>query len=181
MKSLTGMRSLSRGVLRLGLLGTIVLLAGCAGRQLPADVAGGECKTFVRADYEILGKTRWDQAWIDNIIETGVASCGWPRPKVRPTNWDQAVVYANQVQATAPVVKKSVWQRVKQRFTRKKEVTQVPAVQRPVVPRSRPPEAPAPTVRSYEPTPLLMQPVQPPQVRVVPERKPEGIDQLLSK
>lgn len=140
---------------------TTVSLAGCAGQQLPVDVAGSECKLFVPANYEILGKTRWDQEWIDRNIERGIAGCGWPRPKVRPTNWDQAVVYAQEVQRTTPVVKRSVWQRVRDKFKRK----EVPARTPVVVPRSRPPEAPVvqrePAPVPYlQPTPLL-QPVRP--------------------
>lgn len=49
------------------------LIVGNAGR--------GGCRVFEAPKTEILGQTPADQRWIDDTIESGVAACGWPRPK----------------------------------------------------------------------------------------------------
>lgn len=49
----------------------------------PASVEG-VCQIFKRPEYVIRGQTREDQYWIDLTIESGVAGCGWPRPKALP-------------------------------------------------------------------------------------------------
>jgi len=45
-----------------------------------------------QAEYQIKGKTRYDQTWIDKTIESEVAGCQWDRPKARPASWDATVV-----------------------------------------------------------------------------------------
>lgn len=62
-------------------LGT--LLAGCASRG-PASVAGGECHIFGAPKYVIHGRAQYDQDWIDDNTEAGIAACRWSRPKERP-------------------------------------------------------------------------------------------------
>jgi hypothetical protein len=62
-----------------------------------------------------MGKTKQDQAWIDDTEEAGIAGCKWSRPKARPV-----VKVSNQVplppvksNAAAPApVKKHWWQRL---------------------------------------------------------------------
>lgn len=66
----------------------IAMLAGCAGVHLPASVSEGTCNIIPRAEYEILGKTRNDQRWIDDTIEGEVGGCGFARPLPRPASWD---------------------------------------------------------------------------------------------
>ena len=56
-------------------------MAGCG--TLRAVSVSGECKVFVSPVYVIGGKTPDDQSWIDDTIESGVAGCGWKRPKLR--------------------------------------------------------------------------------------------------
>jgi hypothetical protein len=47
----------------------------------PASIREGECKVFVPPEFVIEGKTPQDQHWINLTIESGVAGCGWQRPK----------------------------------------------------------------------------------------------------
>ena len=83
-QSLDRTRRLSRLRSVLALASLSVVLAGCAGNNLPASVLGGECKIFERPPYVVLGKNTYDQDWIDGTVEAGVASCGWKRPQPRP-------------------------------------------------------------------------------------------------
>lgn len=50
----------------------------------PASIAGGECRVFLAPPHAIKGKTRSDQAYVDDVTESGVASCGWKRPAPHP-------------------------------------------------------------------------------------------------
>ena len=45
---------------------------------------------FERPEYAVLGRTGYDQNWIDSNTEAGVAACGWQRPKPRPQGLDKA-------------------------------------------------------------------------------------------
>ena len=65
-----------------------VALAGCAGIKPPASVAKGECRVFEPPPYEVLGKTPYDQDYIDGNVEAGVGGCGWKRPAARPPGLD---------------------------------------------------------------------------------------------
>ena len=49
----------------------------------PASVAGA-CQVFLRPEYVVRGQSKEDQEWIDLTIESGVAGCGWLRPKSLP-------------------------------------------------------------------------------------------------
>jgi hypothetical protein len=38
----------------------------------------------------VIGRTRYDQNWIDSNTEAGIAACGWQRPKPRPRGLSKA-------------------------------------------------------------------------------------------
>jgi hypothetical protein len=94
---------------------------GCAG-SLPASVAGGECKLFAPPDYAIRGKTQFDQNWIDDTEEAGIAGCKWSRPKARPAPIARVTSAAPHKAVPLPPVKSNVpapppvkkhwWQRI---------------------------------------------------------------------
>jgi hypothetical protein len=62
-----------------------VTLVGC-GTLSPRSVRGGECKVFTAPSFVPKGKVKSDQYWIDDQVESGVAACGWKRPKGRPAD-----------------------------------------------------------------------------------------------
>jgi hypothetical protein len=41
----------------------------------------GECAAFTNPGFAVQGKRRIDQRAVDIWLETGVVTCGWPRPK----------------------------------------------------------------------------------------------------
>jgi predicted RNA methylase len=41
----------------------------------------GECAAFQNPGFAVQGKRRIDQRAVDKFLETGVVTCGWPRPK----------------------------------------------------------------------------------------------------
>ena len=49
----------------------------------PASVEG-VCRIFPRPEYVVRGQSKEDQYWINIVIESGVAGCGWARPKALP-------------------------------------------------------------------------------------------------
>lgn len=63
-------------------------LSGCLTSNGPASISGGECKVFLSPQYAVKGKTSYDQGYIDDVVESGVSACGWPRPAVRPKEFD---------------------------------------------------------------------------------------------
>lgn len=134
-------------------------------------MVGGECKAIPVAQYQIIGKTPFDQDYIDQVIESGVAACGWPRPAERPKNWDEVRTYARTVAAAPPVVQRpGIYQRVKAKFRRKpKPVAEVTPAPTPV-PRAAVVTQQAPVQYIAPPPP----PAPPPQ----PKR--EAIDELLN-
>ena len=85
-------------------------LSACAGSDKIATFLGGACKALPQAEYQIKGKTRYDQVWIDQTIESEVAGCQWDRPKPRPASWDATVVVP-PTPTTPPIVtvKKPSW------------------------------------------------------------------------
>lgn len=90
-------------------------MTGAAG-----DGTAGACAAFDRPEFRVLGKTAYDQQWIDKQTEAGVAGCGWARPSERPLEWDKPL--SGPVKATAPALagkKPGVWSRVKARFKKK--------------------------------------------------------------
>jgi hypothetical protein len=62
-------------------------LAGCATNS-PGTLDAGAA--LPRATYQVLGKTRYDQLWIDKTIEGEVAGFGFSRPLRRPAGFDVA-------------------------------------------------------------------------------------------
>jgi hypothetical protein len=74
-----------------------------------------------RAEYQILGKTKFDQLWIDKTIEGEVKGFGFKRPLKRPASFDAAPashsVVLKPATPSAPetvtvVPKKHWWQRI---------------------------------------------------------------------
>ena len=103
------------------------LLTACAANNFASLEGAG--KAFPRAQYQVLGKTKYDQTWIDKTTEAEVVGFGFKRPLRRPASFDAAshtVVVtpakpATITQAAVPpvvtVVKKKHWW---DRFKRKK-------------------------------------------------------------
>jgi hypothetical protein len=60
-----------------------MLLAGCVTDGSFATLKGAS-NSFVAPKYQVLGKTRYDQKWIDQTTEAGIAGFGWKRPAKRP-------------------------------------------------------------------------------------------------
>lgn len=59
------------------------LLAGCATDNIGTQDAGA---ALPRAQYQVLGLTKYDQAWIDKTIEGEVAGFHFARPAKRPAS-----------------------------------------------------------------------------------------------
>lgn len=99
-------------------LGT--LLQGCATDSVGTQDAGA---ALPHAQYQVLGRTRYDQTWIDKTIEGEVKGFGFPRPQKRPASMGAAKVVvapaqpATITQPAAPAVvtvvpkKKHWWQK----------------------------------------------------------------------
>lgn len=111
----------------LGTAGLGILLTGCATNPQFASLEG-TCSAFPRPEYQIKGKTKYDQTWADKITEAGVAGCRWDRPLRRPPELDrspatQAVIVSKGERPTvfsptpetvvtvAP--KKGIWQTIR--------------------------------------------------------------------
>lgn len=56
-------------------------LAACATEPRPATMKSLCTEVFTDPGYAVKGKTKRDQFWIDSQLESGYASCGWPRPE----------------------------------------------------------------------------------------------------
>jgi hypothetical protein len=69
-------------------MGIGTLLAGCANSSVVGTLDAGA--SLPRATYQVLGKTRYDQLWIDKTIEGEVAGFGFARPLRRPAGFDAA-------------------------------------------------------------------------------------------
>lgn len=73
-------------------------LAGCASTGTIGSIAGGECKLTRTSQYAVLGKTKYDQAWVNRTTEALVRGCRQPRPGERPPELDaQQIGMAKQV------------------------------------------------------------------------------------
>ncbi len=83
-----------------------LMLAAC-GTSRPASVTEGECKLVSAPEYAVLGKTKYDQEWIDDTTERLVGGCLQARPKARPEEWDDTPVKT----VPLPPKKPSLWQR----------------------------------------------------------------------
>ncbi|MGZ5988118.1 MAG: hypothetical protein ACXWLZ_03600 [Rhizomicrobium sp.] len=78
---------------------------------------GGVCDAFERPAYQVLGKTPYDQEWVDKTTEAGVAGCKWQRPEARPAALDAPAAVAPA--KPAPPKKLTVWSRVKSKFKKR--------------------------------------------------------------
>lgn len=68
-----------------------ILLQACASaNDAKLKSLTGGCNTFPRPDYQIKGKTSYDQQWADETTESGVIACKWDRPENRPATLDTA-------------------------------------------------------------------------------------------
>lgn len=72
------------------LLGSSLLLGGCFQTATVGSV-GGECRLVSTPQYAVLGKTSYDQRWINRTTESLVAGCRQPRPGARPPSLDPQV------------------------------------------------------------------------------------------
>jgi hypothetical protein len=66
----------------------------------------------------VKGATDFDQRWIDETTEAGIAALGWKRPAPRPAEWDKplarstmpaAPIAATPAVAADPAPKKKRW------------------------------------------------------------------------
>jgi hypothetical protein len=71
------------------------------------------CDAFERPQYQIAGKTPYDQEWADKTTEAGVAGCKWERPEARPAALDAPAAAPPK---PAPTKKLSLWKRAKSKF-----------------------------------------------------------------
>jgi hypothetical protein len=143
-------------IARIGIVCLLALGAGGCATKGPASIAGGECKIFERPEYAVRGKRPYDQDWIDSQVEGGVGGCGWKRPVARPAAIDAAP--ARKPAPAAPVKKRNVVQRIKDRISGPRSPAPVPYVASPVVPAVA---APKPTPVPRDPVDELLQPSEP--------------------
>jgi hypothetical protein len=110
------------------LLGAVgILSTGCASNSEFKTFLGktsGVCDAFPRPEYQVLGKTEFDQQWADRVTEAGIAGCEWKRPEARPVVLDAPAIGA-VLPKPAPVKKLSMWKRVKAKFHKKPKVETV--------------------------------------------------------
>jgi hypothetical protein len=137
-------------------------LSACGTTKDLHSVAGGECRVFEAPKYVVLGKTDYDQDYIDGGIEAGVAGCQWQRPAARPASLDAGRATA----ISKPVVKKKrgFFRRIKDRVVKPKQVDSWPTSTSPLL------TAPIPAV----PAAATAAPIAPP---APPPRDP--VDELL--
>lgn len=90
--------------------GSALFLMGC-GTPRVASVSG-EARVITAPEYALKGATTYDQNWIDETTEAGVAGLGWKRPKPRPPAFDAKPMYVKAAPGSPnEVVKKRWWQR----------------------------------------------------------------------
>lgn len=63
------------------LVGIGTSLAGCATTGQLALSIKGACGSFQAPTFPVKGQAKRDQVWVDDTTESGVAACGWKRPK----------------------------------------------------------------------------------------------------
>jgi hypothetical protein len=66
--------------------GLLMMSPGCASSNFATLKGAGD--DFPRANYQIIGKTRYDQIWISKTIEAEVVGFGFKRPFRRPASFD---------------------------------------------------------------------------------------------
>lgn len=113
----------------------------------------------------VLGKTQYDQDWVDNQVEGGVAACGFPRPGPRPAALDAPPATRQMVTTPPPAKKKGFVRRVKERVWKPKAkpaaeapVTAPAPLPPPVVVADPPKVAPAPPPPPQDPVDALLHP-----------------------
>ena len=92
------------------ILGTLSLglaLGSCAKGEF-ATISGAGA-AFPQAQYQVLGRTKYDQTWIDRTTEAEVAGFGFKRPLRRPASLDASGNHAApQRRVVAPPVASGV-------------------------------------------------------------------------
>lgn len=82
---------------------------------------GGVCDAFPAPQYQVLGKTPYDQEKVDKWTEAGVAGCKWERPGARPAEFDVAPAPI-AVKAKPAKKKPSIWNNVRSKFGLRKRI-----------------------------------------------------------
>ncbi len=86
---------------------------------------GGEAHALKGPEFVVKGATDFDQRWIDDTVEAGVAALGWQRPAERPPEWDKPLAPAAAVASIpAPKKKLRLRDRLHNLFHRKKTEVQ---------------------------------------------------------
>lgn len=73
---------------------------------------GSEGGALKGPDFAVKGATEFDQRWIDETTEAGIAALGWQRPGPRPPEWDKPLARNKptiEQAAAAPEKKKLRW------------------------------------------------------------------------
>jgi hypothetical protein len=128
-----------------------LLLSSCAPGTKLGSIAGGQCQLpgVHTPQYQILGKTRYDQNWADDVTEGLVGGCGQPRPLSRPPGLDHKMPVKAPVKA--PVKPKKKWL---------PDLSRKPAPPPPPVVNAPPEPADLPPMRKADPwTPVPVMPV----------------------
>lgn len=126
-----------RGLLMVAAL----FLAGCQNKALISSIPGGESKVFEEPPYEVHGKTKYDQNWIDSQIEGGVAAYGWRRPSARPAEIDAPSAQVKHVATADPKKNPGILKRIRATVTGKSPAASpepVPYVTEPLPPAAPP-------------------------------------------
>ena len=145
-------------IVRLSAILLTLMLAGCGAGQTLTSIQGGESKVFQAPPYVVKGKAPYDQNWIDNQIEGGVAAFGWPRPAPRPPEID-APSKPNPKKAVVVKKKRTLLGRVKDRIVPPAAASvwpdpgtvRSPVIAAPVQPEPEPTAATPPPARSPSP------------------------------
>lgn len=151
--------------MRLGLaLFAIASLGACATTKLPGSAAG-LCDIIPKAKYAVLGKTQYDQDFVDEAVTAG-ASCGHPAPEARPAELDKAPI----VQAPPAVARKpTLRERLKRTISRRPGTVDpvaspivvpasLPQIGQPLPPPDPEPPTPAALPKPRSPVEMLLDP-----------------------
>lgn len=65
----------------------VCMVAACATTDI-GSIVGGECRLVKSPQYQVIGRTNYDQVWINETTEAIISGCGQPRPMVRPASLD---------------------------------------------------------------------------------------------
>mgnify|MGYP001570904152 CR=1 FL=1 len=133
------------------ILAIALALGGCASGDKLGSIAGGESKVFTAPSYVVLGKTQYDQDWIDGNVVAGVAAFNWPLPKPRPASFDNA---PPPRRIAKPTKKPGIIKRIKALLTREKPAEIIAPAAPPVV--ISPPMIAAPPPKPCDPVGNLL-------------------------